>query len=160
MPTPAYATITINGTKVEGSVEIAGREGTMEIIEFTQGVETPIDPHSARTTGVRVHKPIRFVKAYDAASPLLFKATVNSEVVDEFVISWYQIDDTGVEVEYFRHTITNGRIVGFKQFMHNAKDPANAHHTHLEEISILFQSVTLTFVDGAIEHTDDWLAEH
>ena len=160
MPTPAYARIKINGNEVKGSVEIAGREGSMEIIEFAQGVETPIDPHSARTTGVRVHKPIKFVKAFDSASPLLFKACVNSEVVDELVISWYRIDDTGVEIEYFRHMITNGRIVGYRQFMYNAKDPANQHHTHLEEISVLFQSVTLTFVDGAIEHTDDWLAEH
>jgi type VI secretion system secreted protein Hcp len=160
MPTPAYARIRINGTDVEGSVEISGREGSMEIIEFTEGVETPIDPHSARTTGVRVHKPIKFVKAFDSSSPLLFKACVNSEVVDELVISWYRINDMGTEIEYFRHTITNGRIVGFRQFMYNAKDPTNAHHTHLEEISVLFQSVTLTYVDGAIEHTDDWLAEH
>ncbi len=160
MPTPAYAKITIMGDQIAGSVQIAGREETMEIVEFNYGVSTPVDPLSARTTGPRVHDKVTFVKEFDAASPLLFKACVNSELVDELVIIWYKIDDMGMEVEYFRHTLENCRVVGYEPYMKNAKDPLFSSQTHLEKISLLFQRITILFADGAIEHTDDWLAAH
>jgi type VI secretion system secreted protein Hcp len=161
MPTPAYAKIKILGKDVAGSVEIAGREDSMEIVEFNYGVRSPVDPLSARTTGPRVHDTVTFVKEFDKASPLLFKACVNSEIVDELVIVWYTIDAlTGTEIPYFRHTLENCRIVGYEPYMKNAKDPRFANETHLEKISLLFQTITLLFEDGGLEHTDDWLAAH
>ena len=161
MPTPAYASIKIMGSKVPGSVLIAGREETMEIVEFNYGVNSPVDPLSARTTGPRVHDKVTFVKEFDAASPMLFKACVNSELVDELVIVWYTIaPETGTEIPYFRHTLENCRIVGYEPYMKNAKDPRFSAQTHLEKISLLFQTITILFEDGGLEHTDDWLAAH
>lgn len=160
MPTPAYASITIMGEDIHGSVQIAGREDTMEIVEFNYGVRSPVDPLSARTTGPRVHDTVTFVKEFDSASPLLFKACVNSELVDELVIVWYKIDDLGIEMPYFRHTLEKCRIVGYEPYMKNAKDPRFSKETHLEKISLLFQTITILFEDGGLEHTDDWLAAH
>ena len=65
MPIPAYATFKDDsGGDLKGSVTIAGREGTSEVMEFDHDVYIPTDANNGRLTGVRVHRPVKLVKAY------------------------------------------------------------------------------------------------
>lgn len=159
MPTPAYCTIEGQDGPIEGSVDIAGRENTIEVIKFDHNVHIPTDIHTGRASGVRQHKPAVLTKAFDRSTPYLYKALVNGETLPSVIVRWYRIDDMGDEVNYFTHTLENARISDIRSFMPNAKDPKSEHYTHMEEVSLMYQAITWVWEDGALEHTDDWSAD-
>jgi len=159
MPTPSYTWIKDDqGTEIKGSVQISGREGSIEIMEFEHDLKIPTDPHTGRLTGVRMHSAVKLVKAYDAASPYLYKACCEGQTLAEVEIKWYVIDETGTEVEYFIHKLENVKVASLRAFMPNTKDPLKERYTHLEEVALVYGKITWTYVDGTIEYTDAWMA--
>lgn len=156
MPTPIY--MSINDTGVAGSVEIAGREGTVEVIEMNHRVHIPTDVHTGASTGVRVHSAMIVRKAFDASSPYLYKAVTEGEQYDTVKFSFFEIDATGTEVEYFTILIERVRVSSVKVVVPNVKDLQAEHYPHMEEIEFVYGAMTKTFTDGTLEHTDDWVA--
>lgn len=160
MPTPAYMTLKDDsGGDVKGSVEIGGREGTVEVMEFHHDLHIPTDPHNGRLTGVRMHSPARVIKAYDASSPYLYKACCEGQTFMEVTIDWYNIDDTGTEVIYFTHKLENVKVASVRAYMPNTKEPSKERYTHLEEVALVYGKITWTYADGSLEYTDAWIAE-
>ncbi|BBV17228.1 hypothetical protein IOMTU157_2484 [Citrobacter portucalensis] len=47
------------GADIKGSVDIHGREGSIEIIGLNHGVMQPTDKHNGKATSLRVHSPLR-----------------------------------------------------------------------------------------------------
>jgi len=163
MPTPAYAFIVDeNGEEVEGGVTIEDdREivASVEVIQFDHDLYIPTDPQTGLPTGVRMHRPIRMVKAYDQASPILYQACCNGTTLESVTIRWFRIAPDGTQEEYFNHLLERVRISEIKATMPNTKDPAKEMLTHLEEVSMMYDKITWTYVDGAIETSDAWLGE-
>ena len=57
MPIPAYLWIKDEtGADIKGSVDVAGREGSVEVIEFRHEVRITTDPDTGRLTGTRKHE--------------------------------------------------------------------------------------------------------
>jgi type VI secretion system secreted protein Hcp len=159
MPIPAYAYFKDDsGGDIRGSVKVSGREGSCEVMEFDHEVKIPTDPHNGRLTGVRVHQPVKLVKSYDSASPYLYKACCNGQTLQEVEIRWYMIDDTGAETEYFTHKLKDVKVSEVRALMPNTKDPDKERYVHLEEVSLVYSSITWTHIDGGIEFQDDWQA--
>lgn len=157
MAVPAYIEFTDHdGQPIEGSVQIAGREGMCEVMEFDHTVRIPTDAQMGTLTGVRQHRPLTIVKPYDRASPILYDALCTGKTLDEVTVHWYQIDRTGSEVEYFRHILKRAKISNIQAFMYNTKDPRKEQFTHMEKVSLLYGVITWQFVDGNIEAEDSW----
>ncbi|EPT0361143.1 type VI secretion system tube protein TssD [Enterobacter cloacae subsp. dissolvens] len=75
MAIPAYLWLKDDGgADIKGSVDIYGREGSIEIIGLNHGVVQPTDKHNGKATSLRVHSPYSFDKEIDASSPYLYKA--------------------------------------------------------------------------------------
>jgi len=160
MPIPAYAWFKDSGGgDIKGSVTIAEREASSEVMEFNHDVHIPTDNNSGRLTGVRVHMPVKLVKSFDAASPMLYKACCQGETLKEVEIKWYAIDDTGAEKEYFSHKLENAKISSMRAVMPNTKDPDKERYVHLEEVSFVYEKITWKFADGNKEYQDDWLGK-
>jgi len=158
MPIPAYAWFT--GTKsgeMKGSVAISGREGSSEVMEFDHQVYIPTDKSSSKLTGTRVHEPLKLVKSFDSASPLLYQACCSGELLSQVIVRWYQIDPNGRETEYFNHTLKNAKVAGVRAVMPNTKDPDKERYVHLEEVSFTYEVITWTHTDGNITARDSWL---
>lgn len=52
MPIPAYMWIYDNGgAAIKGSVDVNGREGSIEILGFNHGLNIPVDIRSGNITG-------------------------------------------------------------------------------------------------------------
>lgn len=49
-----------DGADIKGSVDIYGREGSIEIIGLNHGVVQPTDKHNGKATSLRVHSPLFF----------------------------------------------------------------------------------------------------
>ncbi len=152
MAIPAY--MKIDG--IEGSVTVAGREGTVEVLEFNHRVYLPTDRDNGSNTGTRKHEPLVFHKAYDKASPLLYKAVCTGARIASVKISWYTITDQGEEKAYFGHELQGCRISSVRSYMHNVKDRSKEQFVHQEEVTICYEKIAWTFLDGNLTHTDSW----
>ncbi|WP_412062097.1 type VI secretion system tube protein TssD [Rubrivirga sp. IMCC45206] len=156
MPTPIYMSINDNG--VAGSVEIAGREETIEIIEVEHDVHIPTDIHSGRSSGVRQHGRFTVRAAIDKATPYLYKAVTEGETYDTVKFSFFQIDDTGTEVEYYTILLERVKVAAVKLDVPNVKNVEKEHYPHMVEYGFVYGKITWTWTDGTLEHTDDWVA--
>jgi len=160
MPIPAYMWMKDDaGNVVKGSVDVAGREDSVEVYEFEHEVRIPTDSDTGKLTGTRKHEAIRLVKAFDAASPYLYKAVCQGQTYKEVMIKWYRIDDTGTETEYFNHKLEGVKICGVRPLMYNVKDPSKERYVHLEEVKMRYQKITWTYTDGNLQASDSWKEE-
>ncbi len=145
MPTPVY--MSINDTGVAGSVEIAGREGTVEILECIHDLHIPTDVHSGKLTGVRMHSPFTVRAAFDAATPYLYKACTEGETYDTVKFSFYEIDALGSEVEYYTILLERVKVASVKVDVPNVKDIRKEPYPHMLEYSFVYGKVTWTFTE-------------
>lgn len=140
---PIYATI----DGIEGSVEIAGREGTVEVLTVehvlaSQGEEGPGPPRF--TSGVE-HSPLVFGKRLDASTVPLIDALHAGTVIPTIRFSYYTIDDTGTEVEYYRVTLEDAVVTFYEQsYVEDRIEPD-------ERISVVYSAITFTWTDGSLE---------
>lgn len=122
MAIPAYMWLKDDGgSAIKGSVDVNGREDSVEIVEFEHNVRIPTDANTGKLTGTRVHEPIVLYKEYDASSPYLYKAVTTGQTLKEVEIKWYQIDASGQEKEYFNTKLDNVKVVAVGPVMHNIK---------------------------------------
>lgn len=157
MPIPAYMWLKDEtGADIKGSVDVAGREGSIEVIEFKHEVRIPTDPDTGKLTGTRKHESLTIVKAFDASSPYLYKAVCEGQTFKNVELKWFQIDETGSEVEYFNHMLEGVKICSVKPIMYNVKDPSKERLVHLEEVSMRYKKIVWTYLDGNLQASDSW----
>ncbi|MBD3322441.1 MAG: type VI secretion system tube protein Hcp [Chitinivibrionales bacterium] len=157
MPIPAYMWMQDeNGSEVKGSVDVADREGSIEVHEFNHEVRIPTDPDTGKLTGTRKHEAITLVKAFDASSPYLYKAVCEGQTFKQVELKWFRIDDTGTETEYFNHLLEDVKICSVQPIMYNVKDPTKERYLHLEQVCMRYQKITWTYLDGNLQASDSW----
>ena len=157
MPIPAYMWMKDDaGGDVKGSVDVGGREGSIEVLAFEHEVRIPTDTDTGKLTGTRKHEAITLTKAFDASSPYLYKAVTQGQTFAEVELKWYRIDDTGTEQEYFNHKLEGVKICSVKPIMYNVKDISKERYVHLEEIQMRYQKIVWTYVDGNLQASDAW----
>lgn len=152
MPLPASLEI----GEIPGSCKVQGREDQMEVLGFRHNVYMPTDRKDGSATGTRVHEDFVVVKNYDKGSPKLYEYLCNGKKIGSATLHWYEIDDTGMEKEYFTHELTNARVTAIKPYMPDVDDPNKEQYKHMEEVWFRYEKIKWLFVDGNIEYTDSW----
>ena len=145
-----------NQGEIKGSVILAGREDSMEVIEFTHSVNSPRDAASGLPTGKRQHRPIRIVKPVDKASPLLMNAFIRNEVLTTVRIDFWRPSTTGQEYQYYTVELVNAQIAGISQF--NSSDQEFITLRARETISLVYDQIIWTWQDGGVTAEDSWIA--
>ncbi len=157
MAIPAYLWLKDDqGNDIKGSVTVAEREGSIEILHFDHELRIPIDNDTGELTGTRKHEPFVITKAVDSSTPYLYKACANGQTLKQLELKWYRIDDTGAEKEYFCQKLEDVKITSIAPTMHNVKDLDKERYPHLETVSLRYKKITWTYIDGNIEFTDSW----
>ncbi|PLR47538.1 type VI secretion system tube protein Hcp [Chimaeribacter arupi] len=142
------------GIPIKGSVDVNGREGSIEVLSFIHGVDIPTDNHSGQLTGVRVHSPLEFEKEIDCSSPFLLKASTTGQRLQSVEIKWYRINYAGQEEEYYNILLEGVRVVSVNTIMHNFKSAENTNH--LESVTLRYEKITWKYCDGNLSHSDSW----
>ena len=63
MAIPAYLWLKDDGgADIKGSVDVQGREGSIEVVALDHDVYIPTDNNTGKLTGTRTHKPFTFTK--------------------------------------------------------------------------------------------------
>ena len=157
MPIPAYMWLKDDGgADIKGAVDVQDREGSIEIVGFSHGLNIPVDSANGKITGKRSHSPMMIEKEFDSSSPYLYKAVATGQTLKSAEIKWYKINDAGQEVEYFNMLLENVRIVSINPVMHNCKEPGLQMHNHNEGVQLRYERITWKYCDGNVQYSDAW----
>ncbi|MFG0643884.1 Hcp family type VI secretion system effector [Leclercia adecarboxylata] len=153
MSNPAYLFLTDeNGSPMVGPCLVSGREGAIELKSFTHNVNIPVDGNTGRLTGTRIHMPVMFQKEFDRVTPLLFRALSMGKTLQSATIKMYQINQAGLEQEYFNIFLENVKITSITPDLY----PGANTGTHLETVLIRYEKITCKHCEGNIIYSDSW----
>ncbi|QCT21469.1 Hcp family type VI secretion system effector [Jejubacter calystegiae] len=157
MPIPAYMWLKDDGgADIKGSVDVQDREGSIEVVEFSHGLNIPVDSNTGKVAGTRSHSPVMIEKEFDSSSPYIYKAVSKGQTLQSAEIRWYRINHAGQEEAYFVMLFGGVKITGVNPGMPNAKLSGTSQINHMESVSMMYERVTWRYVDGNIQYTDDW----
>ncbi len=147
-----------NGSDVKGeSTQTSlGRADSIECLYFEDSVRTAREKGSGTATGRRTYEPVRILKRIDKSSPLLARSLCNNEKIDGIFKFFRPNPDTGEPSHFFTVEIEQGRLAGIKRVSPNVIDPAAGADPPTEEVSFVFHTITWTFEEGGVQHTDSW----
>lgn len=153
MSNPAYLWLTdANGSPVVGGSMVSGRLGAIELKAVAHHLTIPVSGNTGRLTGTRVHTPIAVQKEFDKTTPVLIRALCENQTLKSATIKMYQIDDAGIEREYFNIILENVKITGITPNLF----PGSGTGTHTETIELRYEAITWKHCDGNIFYRDAW----
>jgi type VI secretion system secreted protein Hcp len=155
---PVYAYLTANGNAIDGGVTQPGNAGSISTLGFDHEIVMERDAATGQLTGRRLHKPIRIVKAIDKSTPVLYKAMTENQVIAGQFRFWTPVvgGGGGQLQQYYTVSITGGRVTGIRDWKTNTRDLSADRAGDLEEVTFTYTTITWTWVDGGITHTDTW----
>jgi len=143
---------------IRGSVTQKGREGAILVIAANHEIMSPVsNAGSGAAIGKRVHKPFAITKELDKASPLLYQAMVNNEIMAGWKLDFFALAATGVEKQDYTVVLTNAVITDIKFVLPNTKDPDTMKLNPYEVLEFTYQSIQWTWIDGSLTATDKWM---
>ncbi|QDX23195.1 type VI secretion system tube protein Hcp [Pandoraea pnomenusa] len=144
------------GSAINGSSTVSGREGSIEVMGFSHGLNLPIDAQTGAITGTRTHSPMTIEKEIDAASVYLYKAVAKGETLQSAELRWYRIDDSGNEAVYFTMLLAGVKVTGVYSGMANTKLTGASQLNHMETVSLMYERIKWHYADGNLEFSDAW----
>jgi len=157
MPIPAYMWLKDDGgADIKGSVTVQEREGSIEVIGFSHGLNLPVDSSSGKIAGTRSHSPMHIEKEFDASSPYLYKAVATGQTLESAELKWYRINDAGREEVYFIMLLEGVKVTGINPGMANTRLSETSALNHVESVSMMYERITWHYTDGNIKFTDAW----
>jgi type VI secretion system secreted protein Hcp len=126
------------------------RADQIVVLGYQFEVDSPRDTSTGQATGKRQYKPIVVTHELDGASPQFVKAAATNELLTSVVITFFKVDKTGKEINFYRVTLTNAGVSSVKQYSSGA--------TVLEDDSFVFQTITQEELIAKTTFTDNWQA--
>jgi len=151
--------VTIEGEKTgafKGESLLQRHQGQLEGLGFQYGLSLSYDLETGQASGKRQHGSVTMTKAWGAASPQLFQALVNNELLKVVTFEFYRVDRSGVEALFQKVTLDQATVASINQHVEPTYVPATANYPELEEIGFVFQRITIENVPGATKGMDDW----
>lgn len=155
MAVPIHLFLTDDGGSViRGSSNVQGREGSIELRGLQHSIMLPTDYMTGKITGARQHSPFQFTKELDSSSPYLFKAVATGQTLKSAEFRFYHINDAGQEVEYYKITLENVKVISVSPVMYDTRNCQNTGH--MEEVSLNYEKITHLYKDGNLLAHDAW----
>jgi type VI secretion system secreted protein Hcp len=128
------------GAVIRGSSDVQDREGSVELRGLNYNSLTiSTDPMTGKVTGTRQHSPFQFTKELDSSSPYLFKAAATGQTLKSAEFRFYHINDAGQEVEYYRITLENVKVISVSLVMHDTRGCPGTGH--MEEVALNYEKI-------------------
>jgi len=148
-----------NGQDIKGesTQESLNRKDSIECVFYNQSVKTARETGSGMATGRRQYEPLMIRKRIDKASPLLYKALVENTVIDG-TFKFFRPNPTGdgTTEQFYTVVIKRGRISAISQTVPDTIHPASTSDPPLEEVSMVFHTISWTYTNGGVTHEDTW----
>ncbi|MDF1545724.1 MAG: Hcp family type VI secretion system effector [bacterium] len=156
MALPFYMTIEGNTQgNIEGSCNATGHEVEIQCHALDQTIQIPWNSKTGQPAGVRNHGPLKVTKAFDKASPPLYKAMIEGERLSIVELKFYRILPTGGQENYFTVSMTDATIVEIRPHMLNHFDAELARYDNMEDVSFAYAQIEWRWEPDGITAMDD-----
>lgn len=156
MPIPAYLWLKDDGgADIKGSVDVKDREGSIEVIGLSHGLNLPVDSASGKSTGTRQHSPMMIEKEIDSSSPYFNRAVATGQVLKSAEFRFYRINYSGQEECYYKILLENVKVTSVNTSIPNTK-LSSTQINHVEQISLNYEKITWHYMDGNVQFSDSW----
>ena len=148
-----HLTLTMNGVVIQGDSTLTsmGRENTIQCVSWESEIYQP----GASTTPL-VHRPIKFVKPVDKATPLLAKALGENQTGSgDFKFYRPAPSGAGTEEHFLTVTLAGVRVKSQRILLPNTLTPATATQPVLEEVTLSYTSITIVYEPNGTVTTID-----
>ncbi|MGB1110012.1 MAG: Hcp family type VI secretion system effector [Gammaproteobacteria bacterium] len=142
---------------IEGSCDLAGREGEIELYDFRHKVEIPRHPGSGLPVGRRVHGELMINKETDKSTPKLYKALCEGEKLTEVEIRWYRYSGSTADENFYTVLLENALITRIEPKVLNRLDQPDAPFRHMEDVAFAYEKITWSWESDGIEYEDAWV---
>jgi type VI secretion system Hcp family effector len=150
------ATVGLKQGAFAGEVPQKGFENKFQAVGFSHELLTPPDQ-----TGRRQHRPIVITKRVGASSPQFFQAWATNEPLKSVTIDFTDVSDRTMGTAgmmrklVYQITLQNAMVVRIAQRLEPTATPTPATGpAHMEEISLIYQSITVTSPGGGRTASD------
>jgi type VI secretion system secreted protein Hcp len=159
MAMTVHAFLKANGKdlKAEPTTSTQGRADSMECTSFDYSCTAAREAATGMMTGRRQHSPIKIIKRIDKSSPLLAKALTANEKIDG-KFQFYRpnpLGDGTVE-QFYTVEISDGYVTSIRHLVSDTLDKDRVNDPPLEEVQIVFKTITWTYMNGGVTHKDVW----
>lgn len=140
-----------------GGCEIKGHEGTTALYGVAYRVVSPRDSSTGLATGRRIHDPLEVAGRADKASPKLFQLCAQNKNLATVTIKYWSavtkaLTKTGDQTKNtYNIELTNAVVCDFRHF-------TNLDGTLCFIAGFTFAEIKLTWMDGGIMGSDQWLS--
>lgn len=141
----AYAEIRANGTPITGFTSVASvggvnvSSGHLECFAVNHEMFKTLEG-GTRVSTYTTHAPFKLVKRLDKATPLLYKALSENQVVTG-KIKYFKESSDGTTELAFTIELLQGRITGVRHWSPNNLDSEAFNYPQLEEVSIVYGTI-------------------
>jgi type VI secretion system secreted protein Hcp len=157
MGTPLHLWLTDDGnTPIRGGSEVLGREGSIEVLSVTHGIDAPVDHHTGRLMGMHSHRPLTIEKEIDRSSPMLYQAIVRGMTLNSAELRWYRTSDAGIEENYFTMSMKKVKVASISPKLLNIKEQTHTYRNHFEILELRYGEITWNYHDGNLLFADAW----
>ena len=151
-------TVTIVGQKQGTLGESNTPRGVIEGLKYQYSVASPRDPQSGLPNGKRQQMPVTFEKEWDSSTPQLYQALVTNENLKSVTFRFFKAGADGREEAVFIVKLTNASISAIHQHGSDQTTGVVFNEKPLEDISLTFQKIEITYVPTGFTAGDDWEA--
>ncbi|MFP6561625.1 Hcp family type VI secretion system effector [Paraburkholderia sp. B3] len=144
------------GANIQGSSDVLGREGSIEVLSLSHGLHSPADGNTGRLVGTRTHRPLAIEKEIDCSSTLLYQAVACGLTLQSGEIRFYRATEAGREEAYFTIFMKNVKVVGISPRVQNIKELSNQNRNHFEIVEFRYEEITWAYSDGNMIFKDIW----
>jgi type VI secretion system secreted protein Hcp len=159
MASAGFMKVTADGVEIQGesSVTSQERENTIEVVEISHDVSSPVDSSTSSRSGQREHRVLRVTARVDKAVPLMYKAWSNNEQC-EVLLRFFRPDlsGSGQEMEFFKISLTGASVAALKLHWPNSLRPETAAIPEQIEYAFTYERIQWESMDGNLSHEDQW----
>jgi type VI secretion system secreted protein Hcp len=130
---------------IKGGVTQKGREGLIEVTSWSWGAER--NSQAQQPAGPATASEFHITKRRDRGTPLLLNAFRDNERFDEWRFDLYDPSIQGLEVNTMRVELENAYLVSDR---YGGVETGTTSAPDHEELTFVFEKITVTWLDGNI----------
>lgn len=116
-------------------------EGLIEIVSFDHAVELPRRGSASVAAGRALHKDIEVAKLIDRATPKLYQALIQGEILTEVLFEWYQHTGKGEPELAYSVQLKNALLTRVQPWMPDFLNPDQDRYRFMEKIAFSYETI-------------------
>jgi type VI secretion system secreted protein Hcp len=121
-----------------------------EFIDYSFSLTAAMDPVTGAVTGKNKYSAVTIIKKNGCSTPQFLQALFNNETLSYVLFEFVKTQTDGTKKVYYTVKLTNAYISRMAQLTNKDDLDLKSGSYPLDEISIMFKKIEVTYTDGGV----------